>query len=292
VNPGTSTDGDVNDYSLAESGTGYTLDDDNITIEKGVQSVDVIVNVYEDLSFEVSNTLYNKDTDSYEETAIFTLKSVVSGPVELDLTAQPAYTLTIYEDDTYVELDWDVSGAGPNDDFDPGDVNLDMFLTLEDEIMNYSVTSGTDYEAFFIPAGFADGTYGMRYPFVSGTTEVDIYAVFINLGGTVDGTEQGGTYHAHYTLDNINNYRAPNADDEGHENYKGDPQVVQSITKSKLNYPTITEITVPTAGSRVNEAPVVTTQNRLSKGAYLHSKGMSSNLNMFHALKKSTSFKH
>lgn len=259
VNPTGSQDPNginVNDYALATSGTGYTLDADNITIEKGVSEVEIAVDVFEDLTLEASDDRYDEGTDSYQETVIFTLKSVVSGPLEFDLTAQPAYTLAIYEDDTFVSLVWDISGAAAGEELDPGDVDLDLYIFLGEDAMNSSTSPGTDYESMFIPAGFADATYDMKYPYYSGTTAVDFYADFINLGGTLNGnTDKVLEFEGRYEVDNVNTYDADLESEEGHENYHGDPRTVQNITKSKLNYPTMTDITVPDQYSRVGESP-------------------------------------
>jgi|GEM_PF-1254875 len=253
VNPNGTTDGAVNDYSLAESGTGYTLDDDNITVEKGVSSIEIAINVYEDLSLEATEASYVEATDSYEETVIFTLKSVVSGPIDFDVATQPEYTLSIYEDDTYISLQWDTSGSG-GDNLDPGDADLDLFIWSEGETINYSVNEGTAFEDMFVPAGFPDAVYDMGYPYYSGTKAVDFYATFINLGGTVGSTNKPAVeYTGHYTVENVNTYSADQEGEEGHEHYKGAPQIIQSLTKSKLSYPTVTAVVIPNGTSRIGD---------------------------------------
>jgi hypothetical protein len=273
VNPNGTTDAKVNDYSLAESGTGYTLDDDNITVDKGVSEVEIAVNVYEDLELEAAEAMYDEATDSFQETVIFTLKSVVSGPIDFDVSTQPEYTLTIYEDDTFMSLQWDVSGSG-GDDLDPGDVDMDLYITSEGEIVNNSVNPGTEFEQMFVPAGFPDAVYDMSYPYYSGTTEVDFYVSFINLGGTVSSAAKPIVgYTGHYTVANVNTYDADQESEEGHENYKGPIQTIQSITKSKLNYPTVTDIVIPASGSRSGNNTF--TAIRSSKGALVLKNGIS-----------------
>ena len=63
----------------------------------------------------------------------------------------------------------------------------------------------------------------------------------INLGGTLNVTNQELSFAGHYTLVNINKYNETLVD----------PKIVQTMVKSTYNYASITQITTPGSGSRM-----------------------------------------
>jgi hypothetical protein len=278
VNPGTSNDIGVNDYAVRRSGKGYIFDNNYLTVEKGVSEIQVIIEFYEDLEFEVDDSAYDETTDTYQETAVFTLESVYSGPVELDPANLPKYTLTIEEDDFFVGLYWDVSDAGISGPWDGGDVDLDLLFTKGTSILNYSnlSTASVPYEALFVPGGFPGDTYDIKCPFPGGSTALDFYIRYVNLGGTIgSGAEKSAVFSGHYTLDNLNDYTHPQSD-----NYAGQPRSVQKITKFNRNYPQITDVQVGANGSRLKENPVTPAYRHESLRTWLRVNRMSLPTNM------------
>lgn len=226
----------------------YELDGNYFVIQKGSSSAKITVTLFEDFAFEVGNDL--TDEGIPYETIVLELTSVVAGPGELG--TQKTHTVQILEDDGIVYLDWD-AGSGTR-----GDVDMDAFLWMGDEIINASDNIGNSAEIFSIPAGMPNGNYGLSYTYYSGTAKSVKYdAEITNFGGTIT---YKGTSSVVLTLSttltdaNINRYTADLETEEGHEFYKGQPVVVQTITKNGFNYTNVTDLVVPTAeqGSRMD----------------------------------------
>src|SRR5690606_18368447 len=91
-----------------------------LTIGPGATEATITITVFENFDFDAEN-----ETNPFV-TVILTLESVVSGPAELSPGTQNIFTLTIYEDDTFVLLTWD---NGTQDQV--GDVDMDLWLWLD-----------------------------------------------------------------------------------------------------------------------------------------------------------------
>ncbi|HYC86636.1 MAG TPA: hypothetical protein VEB86_15495 [Chryseosolibacter sp.] len=212
----------------------YSIEGSTVTIEKGQSEVIIPVTLYEDADFEL-----NDDNTAFETIEI-TLQSVVSGSVKLG--EQLTYVLKVNEDDAVWVLEW-----GINDTENPGDVDMDIFFTLDNEIIWYS-DAVEEFEILNIPAAFPGGAYGACYTYYSGTSDdVDFVVGIYSTAGTLNGAsytiEEGPlTFGGHYTLANLNKY-----DDEVEGT---DPIVVQTMTKTGINYTSISEIQEAEAGSR------------------------------------------
>jgi hypothetical protein len=245
----------VNDLAIKD-GLNTIVGTDKITIEKGAVEATIIITVYEDFSFEVD------DDDSPIETAIITLTSISSGNAELGLT--DTYTLSIEEDDAFILHQWYVDGT---DEY--GDVDMDLFVWLEDDLINNSTNDNASwdedfppYEALFIPAGFPNGTYEMSYTYYSGTSDdVDVVAL---MWGRLNGDiypyfsfedDEVLVFEANYGLANINNWLESEID----------PMRVQSMIKTGLNYSNISQIAVPESGSRIGSSRIKLNRNSLPK---------------------------
>ena len=222
--------------------------DELLTIDKGATEATITIRVFEDYTLEYDPAQLDENGYPYE-TVILTLESVESGT--LVISDQNTFTLNIFEDDTGIFLDWD-SGDGT-----PGDVDMDLLLYIDGNYRAGSAAIGTDFEGISIPAGFADATYGMAYPYYSGSSNTLNFSVdIVDFGGSLNGTASELNYSASYTLDNLNPY-----DSTDSPNYKGDPVIVQTMEKSGFNYVNISQITVPDMGSRM-AAPKLPTHNR------------------------------
>lgn len=214
-----------------------------ITIGPGATEAAITVTVFENYGFD-------SETEDFV-TVVLTLKSVVSGPVELTPGTQNIFTLTIYEDDTLVALTWDNGTEN-----ETGDVDMDFWLWLDNpntpgedfQELGGSTQEDSDFEVLQIPGGFPNGTYGMSYTYYSGTSNtVNFYVTIVNLGGTLNGGTVPLPFEGAYTLENINVYD-PTTD----PNHKGPPEIIQTMVKNGLNYSDISEITTVDGTSRVN----------------------------------------
>jgi hypothetical protein len=218
----------------------------NFTIEKGATSAFIKIRVFEDFAFEIDND------DNLFETVVVKLTSVISGPATIG--EQDTHTLKIKEDDIVVILDWEaLDRANPTDNQYRGDVDMDLLLYLNNSIIRASASAGNDYEAFNIPGGFPAGTYGLSYPYYSGSSDdVEFVSLMFSTSGTLNGNgyvfpiDEPLVFDANYTLQNLNVWDTPA--DPG---YKGPPQVIQTMLKSGINYSNITQITPPADGSRI-----------------------------------------
>jgi len=222
----------VGDYDIVEN-------DEYIIIEKGQNEATITIRLYEDYDFEVDNN------NNLYETIIIGLNTVVTGSAVIG--DDDVFTLTIYEDDTYVYLDWDDHSG----DADPhGDVDMDLNLWL-DQGSGYQYIGGSVYKDFSpefisIPGGFPDGTYGLSYTYYAGTSDnLEVKVKMFNAGGLLGGVDQLKNYTGFYTLGNINLY-----------DYNADPpsiSIAQTMVKNGFNYPTISSITVnANGGSRLS----------------------------------------
>jgi hypothetical protein len=247
----------VNDFAIKD-GLNTIVGTDKITIEKGASEASIIITVYEDFSFEVD------DDDNPVETAIITLTSITSGNAELSL--QDNYTLSIEEDDFLILHQWFVDGTN-----DYGDVDMDLFAWLDDEVVNSSTTDNTTwdedfppYEALFIPAGFPNGIYGMSYTYFSGTSDdVEVASLMWGrLNGNVYpyfSVDTGDVlvFEATYGLSNINEWTNPETGT--------DPLIVQTMVKNGINYTNISQISVPEESSRVSANRIILERSSIKK---------------------------
>jgi hypothetical protein len=215
----------------------YIIDNTTIAIEKGAQEVIVPITIFEDFAFE-----YEEDGDDvllYEDIVV-TLVEVVSGPLKID-EENDVFTLRITEDDFVVLLYWDpqdVTGTGP------GDVDMDLFVWLEDQFLDASAFEGTQPEGLAIQAGYYEGTYGFSYTYRSGTSnDLDFFSYmfgFVNndfYAYPVEALESQGTY----TQQNLNDYTSLN-----------DIAIVQTALKDNQSFKNVSAINEPATGSRTS----------------------------------------
>ncbi len=231
------------DYEISPLGT--------VTIAKGDSEAEIEITPLEDDNLEVS---FGEEITS-SETVILTLTGIVSGPGQLGEEGL-VHTLSIYEDDMLIILDWNRPG-GNNDDTD-----MDLwawynhpengFQLVPPEIVGNGATTGNEAEALLFLGGLSDYEFGFSYVYYSGTNDdLDLASLIINFGGTISGnatefiTEDNfveAVTVAKYSLANLNEYDNPDT---------GQPiEIVQTVKKSGLNYTNLSGINVPESGSR------------------------------------------
>lgn len=218
----------------------------NFTIQKGATSAVIKIRLFEDYAFEID------DDDNLFETIVITLSSVVSGPAMIG--DQNTHTLKINEDDIVVILDWEaLDRPDPTDDEYRGDVDMDLLLYIGNDVVRGSTSVGNEFEALNIPGGFPPGSYGLSFPYYSGSSdELEVVSLMFSTSGTLNG--ESYVYPIDEPLVNLADYTLQNQnvwDDEDDPGYKGPPQVVQTMVKSGINYTNISDITTPVDGSRI-----------------------------------------
>lgn len=227
---------------LTSSAGDYDINPDGtVTIAKGESEATIEIEAFEDDEFEVDLSGEEPVTN---ETVILTITGIVSGPGQLGETGL-THTVNILEDDMLIILDWDRPG-GENDD-----VDMDLFLWANDpgdDIEEYRIVGGSnavgnETEIIILPGDLPDLDLGFSYVYYSGTNDdLDFASFFINFGGAINGSPEQVITVANYSTDNINAYDP--------ETLEPIPQIVQTVTKSGLDYVDLTEITVPESGSR------------------------------------------
>lgn len=219
-----STATELGDYDILSDG-------ELLVIAKGENSASIIVEVYEDYSFEIDS-----ETALYEMFTI-ELEEVISGTGKLgEFTTFDIY---IYEDDPVIFLSWD-----PQDDpgEDAGDVDMDLIVWMDGKQLTSSDAAGISFEAISLPAGFPNAEYGFSYTYYGGSSnDLDFFVDIINLGGNLNGSPDQKSYTKTYTSVNINEYTTSGID----------PLIAQTMNKSGFNYVSLTDITVNASGSRV-----------------------------------------
>ena len=228
---------------LTSAGGDYdiTPDGGTVTIAKGETEASIEIEAFEDDEFEVD--LSGEEAIS-NETVVVTITGIVSGPGQLGETGL-VHTLNIFEDDLLVILDWDRPGG------ETDDVDMDLFYWADDPnddidgftLLDGSAQANNSSEAIIILGGVPDWDFGFSYVYYEGTnTDLDFASFFINFGGTIDGSSVEVITEANYAAVNINTYDP--------ETLEPMPQIVQTITKSGLDYVDLSGITVPAEGSR------------------------------------------
>lgn len=220
----------------------FEIENDNLIIEKGATETIISIQLFEDLSYEYTD--YNNDGLPYEN-IILKLESVVSGPAVIG--EKNTFQLDILEDDGIFFLVWD-----PQDDpgEDNGDVNMDLFVWLDNELWDGSAGTTSEQEYVVVAAGFPDGAYTFSYTYYAGTSnDLDFYAImFGNLNNQAHPyPDEPLVYTGNYTLVNKNTY----VKSEAVPPVPPDVKIVQSMTKSGLKFTNVSDISEPAAGSRI-----------------------------------------
>jgi hypothetical protein len=245
-----SSTGELNDFMLEAQGDMLTVDGSKVTVLKGASEAILNVRVYEDYNFEYEQDSELTDDGIPYETVEITLESVVSGPIKLGEALK--HVVKILEDDSYIFLDWGVNGTES-----AGTANLDLLVYINNNYAGRSASTTEPYEFIVLPGGFPSATYGLSYVYKSGlsTDVVNFRSEIANFGGTIkkaDGTE-GVVFQfaGNYNQANIKDYGTPSATNIPNTNR------TQTIVKNGLNFTALTELSVPTTGSRVKPTSAV-----------------------------------
>jgi hypothetical protein len=209
----------------------FEITSNTVTMEKGASEAFITFTVFEDLELE----------DGDAETVIFTLGSI-SGAGKVG--TQNVHTVKILEDDAIVDLKWSAASSDS--------VDMDLFLWLGSNILDASQAVGSAPETVSIPAGLPNGTYGMGYTYYSGKLNALTFTVDItNLGGKLNNGTSPLKFTGNYTLNQINRYDADLPTEKGHQFYKGQPVIVQTMVKNGFNYQNVSGITPAADRSRI-----------------------------------------
>lgn len=232
---GTTYDGDEDEEYQGQL-PDFSIEESNIVIAKGATSVDIPVVVYEDREYEFEDL--NDDFVPYEDLVI-TLTDVISGPVVLGENV--SFTLNILEDDLLAVLAWDPQDQ---DGEDGGDVDMDLFVWLEEEVVDYSAAIGNEAEGVIIYGGFPNGTYSFSHNYYGGTSDqLEFYSFFF---GRIDNQyypypDEPISKTGNYSLSNQNPY----------DQTQRAPEKVQTIVKNGLNFTSLSDINEVDGSSRV-----------------------------------------
>lgn len=225
----------------------YYVDSETVgelVIPAGETSGIIGINVYSDFIWE--------DDDKIELT--------LTASTGVTVGATPTMTVTIeQEDGKIVELDW-TNGAST-----AADMDLFLWVTVPDNEGNpvqvpfASAVNPSDEgpETRIIPNAFSNGLltelgettleYGASYVYWGGTQTPLQFTV--TLGNLVAGVpSEIDTYNGTYTLANINEW--------DNQTTGTDPIIVQTFEYTGGNLANISDITIPTTGSRVRSAEI------------------------------------
>jgi hypothetical protein len=239
-----STSGTATRSTATEFGDYDILTDGELlVIEKGESSAIIPLVIYEDYNFEIESgsALYEAFTIELEE--------IIAGSGKLgEFTT---FDVFINEDDPIILLSWDPLDYTCSTSFDENDPrpcqeDMDIIVWMDGEQLTTSA-SASSFEGLNLPAGLPNAEFGFSYTYYSGTSNnLEFYVDIINLGGNLNGSPDDRSYTKVHTQANINAY-----DVSGN-----DPIIVQTMDKNGLNYTGLTDITVPTSGSRLKTGTI------------------------------------
>jgi hypothetical protein len=198
-----------------------------LVIPKGATTANIEIGLRSDFLFED------------DETIEITLKP---GIAQIDANNKITITL-LQQDGKVIALEWD--------DDSYTDVDMDLFLWTGNDIANLdlilAVSNFADveqkFELVFIPSVVTGGTFGLSHTYYSGSANPMAFTVrFIDFAdGQPEAEADEDVFTATYTDANLNPY----------ETTKVNPAIVQTFKIVDGAYVDITDITVPTSGSRV-----------------------------------------
>lgn len=215
------------------------------TILEGATTGDLSITLIDDTEFEFDRDLIDL-AGILGETLEISLARITGNALPSENQEEISHLLVIQDDEEVekslsIDLSWD-SGDGT-----PGDVDMDLILFFMDPddgfiFLAASASVGVDFEKITIGTPAPDGTYGLAFRYYEGLSDnVTFTAKFTSDIGTLPGGVPEASHIGVYTQANIN----------GEEN---DPvKIIQTFEKNGSNYSTISNITIPTSGSRGKE---------------------------------------
>ncbi|MEQ8363157.1 MAG: hypothetical protein RH948_09835 [Cyclobacteriaceae bacterium] len=212
------------------------------TILEGTTAGDLSITLIDDTEFEFDQSLIDL-AGILGETLEISLARITGNALPSEIEDEISHLLVIRENDEVekslsIDLSWD-SGDGT-----PGDVDMDLiifFIDPEDGpiFLTASTSIGTDFEKITITTPAPDGLYGLAFRYYEGISDnVTFTSKFTLEKGTLPGGATETIRTGVYTQANLN----------GEEN--NPVQIVQSFEKNGSDYTAISDITIPTSGSR------------------------------------------
>lgn len=212
------------------------------TILEGTTSGDLSITLIDDTEFEFDQDLIDL-AGILGETLEISLARITGNALPSENSEEISHLLVIRENDEVeksltIDLSWD-SGDGT-----PGDVDMDLiifFIDPEDGpiFLTASTSIGTGFEKITIATPAPDGLYGLAIRYYEGISDnVTFTAKFTSENGTLPGGVTEATRIGVYTQANLN----------GEENKP--VQIVQTFEKKGSDYTAVSDITIPTSGSR------------------------------------------
>lgn len=250
-----SVDGTALANSASNSVGDFEIEDKNLIIEKGATEAIISIQLYEDTSYEYTD--YNDDGLPFENVTL-KLETVVSGPITIG-EENITFQLDILEDDALIFLLWDpqdVAGDGV------GDVDMDLFVWFDNELWDASAEGGTDQEYVILAGAYPDGIYNLSYTYYEGTSDDLAFSSY--MFGNINNQafpypETPFISNGTYKLVNKNTYVSSNTSPP-------DVEIVQSLTKSGVNFTNVTDILEPASSSRLGKkSPVKLTPELLRR---------------------------
>ncbi len=165
------------------------------------------------------------------------------------LAGKKTFTITITDEDESaqpglrVDLTWEAL------DMTTSDVDVDLLVWRETSPGVFtaqgglwSAIIGTSPESTFIPSNETDGQYALSYVYYKGSSDnLKIKAEFRSYKGNINETSNRASFSKTYSKANINTYSDP---------YNEPLAVAQRFDKVAANYLNLSDILVPTSGSR------------------------------------------
>lgn len=185
------------------------------------------------IQFQLFSDFHLEDPETIEITLTTATNGVQIGTnnkMTVTVEQENGKAIVLVWDDAYTDVDMDLFLWAGTDAADLGFVANSANLGVEPK-----------YELLFIPAVIEDAAFGASYTYYAGAqTPMNFEAHFIDF---VDGefADTFDSYPATYTLANINKWDAQGAPE---------PAVVQTFKKVAGEFVDVTDITVPTTGSR------------------------------------------
>ncbi len=201
----------------------------------------------------VDDDLFESNIDNQNETIEITLTGVTGNAQLAADVSTLVHTLTITENDDepfiQIELSWQDAATG-----NAGNVDMDLIFWFEPVAgsgefqfgpndLQTGTTIGTGFETIIISSLNPDFNFGLTFLYFEGSaTTLNFTVRYTIVGGTLLNGQTTATFTGTYTQANLN----PDAFDTG------DFQIEQTFAKVGLNYPAISPIIIPDAGSRAS----------------------------------------
>lgn len=234
----------VIDFTLkgsAQAGIDYETTA-SATILDGATTGDLLITIIDDTEFEFERDLMDV-AGILGESIEISLARITGNALPSDNEEEVLHLLVIKENEPVtkslnIDLSWD-SGDGT-----PGDVDMDLVLFLMDpndgpRFLAASASIGTDFEKIAIGTPAPDGVYGLAFRYYEGLSDnVNFTVKFTSENGTLPGGVTEAFHTGTYTQANLN----------GKEN--NPVHIIQTFEKKGPDYIAISDIIVPTSGSR------------------------------------------